>query len=226
MKLHFLGTGASDWTQEAKDAAGYHRHFSSAIVDGELLIDPGPHVLLACKEQGIDPASIRHIILTHPHNDHYSRETVEALGALGAEFHHMTAGESLTLGALTIRAVEGNHPTAAYCNHFHISKGKKRLFYALDGAWLTYDAFKTLKTYGADLAVLDATIGDCPGDYRIFEHNNLSMVEILKESLMPYVDRFMISHMAMTLHTDHDALVRRMEPSSIEVAYDGLTIEL
>ena len=226
MNIHFLGTGAADWTPTSLDAAGFHRHFSSALIDGELLIDPGPHVFNACKEQGIDPAAIRHIILTHPHNDHYSRQTVDALTAMGAEFHPITAGECLTLGDYTIRAVEGNHATVSYCVHFHITKGDKRLFYALDGAWLTYSAYQLLKTYGADLAVLDATIGDRPGDWRIFEHNNLAMVEIMKQTLSPYVGAFVISHMALTLHEDHLTLAKTMQEKGIVAAFDGLTLEI
>ena len=69
-------------------------------------------------------------------------------------------------------------------------------------------------------------LGDCPGDYRIFEHNNLNMVAEMKATLAPYVRRFFISHMARTLHTSHELLCSRMAPLDIEVAYDGLEIRL
>ena len=46
----------------------------------------------------------------------------------------------------------------------------------------------------------------------------------MKSSLEPYVDRFVISHMAKTLHTGHEKLSTRMEKDGIVTAYDGLEI--
>ena len=77
-----------------------------------------------------------------------------------------------------------------------------------------------------DYAVFDATIGMCDGDYRIFEHNNLKMVLEMQKSLKPYIKKFCISHMARTLHTDHQALCENMKSYNIEVAYDGLEVEI
>ena len=44
MKLTFLGTGAADWNINSYDAMPFFRRNSSALIDGTLLIDPGPHV--------------------------------------------------------------------------------------------------------------------------------------------------------------------------------------
>ena len=74
--------------------------------------------------------------------------------------------------------------------------------------------------------IFDATIGDTEGDYRIFEHNNLRMVEEMKLTLANCSRRFMISHMARTLHTDHITLAERMKRSGIEVAYDDMQLLL
>jgi len=74
--------------------------------------------------------------------------------------------------------------------------------------------------------VLDATIGDVPGDYRVFEHNNLTMVLEMQRSLALYVKRFCISHMARTLHGTQKELEDRMRPHGIEVAFDGFETEI
>lgn len=74
--------------------------------------------------------------------------------------------------------------------------------------------------------IFDATIGDVKGDYRIFEHNNLVMVEEMCDTFRKICNRFMISHMARTLHSDHDTLVNRMKRSGIEVAYDNFITEI
>ena len=52
------------------------------------------------------------------------------------------------------------------------------------------------------------------------------MVLEMKKSLEPYVRRFCISHMAMTLHTDHETLAEKMAEHDIITACDGLEIEI
>lgn len=224
MKLQFLGTGAADWEISGERNSEYRR-FSSALIDDVLLIDPGPFVPEAFKTFGIDPSKIKYIINTHRHGDHYNEEVVADLVRSGAEFIDFADGETKNAGKYTIEAVAGNHGTI-YTNHFFIDDGEKRLFYALDGSWLLISEVRAIQRKHVDLAILDGTIGDVVGDYRIFEHCNLRMVEEMKSSIKQYVDRFMISHMARTLHTDHKTLVARMEKSGIEVAFDGLITQI
>ena len=57
-------------------------------------------------------------------------------------------------------------------------------------------------------------------------HNTIAMVEIMMHTLRPYSDRFMVSHMARTLHTDHDTLEARLAPLEIVPAYDDMTVEI
>lgn len=226
MKLVFLGTGAADWdiTRPKKD--GEFRRFSSVLVDGRLLIDPGPCVLEAAGTFGVDLSSVKYILNTHDHDDHLHRPTLSRLMERGARFLPFSAGEVRRIGGYVIEAVQANHGTCPDAVHFLIDDGEKRFFYGLDGAWLLYPEIEAIKKRYVDLIVLDGTIGDIADDYRIFEHNNLIMVEEMKKSLASYAGRFMISHMARTLHTDHRTLVRRMLSSGIEVAYDGLATEL
>lgn len=224
MKITFLGTGAADWKfQKHKDLEGFRRN-SSLLIDDCLLIDPGADVpnALQCFHKSRD--QIKYILNTHRHVDHYSEETVFCLSH--ARFYPMRAGDVQSFDKYTVTALRANHSTCEDAVHFIISDGEKTLFYGLDGAWLMYDEVIAIQKCGIDLAVLDATVGDIPGDYRIFEHNNLNMVIEMKTSLEKYVKRFFISHMARTLHTSHDELVARMKPYAIEVAYDGFEIDL
>ena len=221
MKIFYLGTGAADWTPDDKESPEYRRN-SSALINGELLIDPGPCVFDALEAFGVRAEDIRYVINTHPHSDHFNKETLAALEALGAEFIPFSAGEVKTVGGYEITATAANHATSISAVHFIIDDGKKKIFYGLDSAWLLYSEVQAIIEKKIDLAVLDATIGFVEGDYRIFEHNNLRMVIEMKKTLAPYVRRFAISHMARTLHTDHETLVRDMAKHGIEVAYDGL----
>lgn len=226
MELLFLGTGAADWQPDVKDGAGYHRRFSSCLVDGSLLIDPGPHVPDALAEYGIDPHAIRYVLVTHPHRDHLSRTALQLLTDAGAVLIDPRGTDCVKAGKYTVRAYAANHATAKGAVHYLIDDGEKRLYYALDGAWLTYPEYRAIRDGGVSLAVLDATVGDVRGDWRIFEHNNLAMVEEMVHTLRPHVGRFVISHMAYTLHTDHPTLVARMAPLGITVAYDGFKTEI
>ena len=224
MKITFLGTGAADWKfHKHKDMEGFRRN-SSILIDDCLLVDPGPDVPNALLVFGKSADRIEYVINTHKHFDHYNEDTLRALPQ--ARFFPMCAGQTQTLGKYTVTALRANHSTCEDAIHFIISDGEKTLFYGLDGAWLMYDEVCALQKCGADLAVLDATIGDVPGDYRIFEHNNLNMVIEMKTTLEKYVNRFFISHMARTLHTSHGELVERMKPHGIEVAFDGCEVEI
>lgn len=224
MKITFLGTGAADWNiYEHRTLAGFRRN-SSVLIDGCLLIDPAPTVFDALSAFGKRAEDIKYIINTHKHPDHYCEETVSRLK--GAELCTMTAGEVLCLGKYTVTALRANHSTCDNALHFIVADGEKRLFYGLDGAWLLYDEVAAIKSATVDYAVLDATVGNISGDYRIFEHNNLNMVLEIKSSLEPYIKRFCISHIARTLHGTHKELEVQMKPHGIEVAFDGYEVEL
>ena len=223
MKILFLGTGAADFPERKEGVSGFRRT-ASALVDGVLLIDPGPWVLDAIKEYGVDDKSIKYIINTHRHGDHYSQSTVDFLLSAGAQFVDIKAGEKITLGDYYIEAYKGNH-TIDVC-HFIIKDGEKCLFYALDGAWLQYEEIRAVWKNKPDLAVFDATVGFVEKDWRVFEHNNLNMVIEMKKSIDKDIKKYVISHMAYTLHTDHQTLAEEMEKHGIVTAYDGLSIEL
>ncbi len=226
MKIRFLGTGAADWVLCENPNDGNYRFLSSAMIDGVLIIDPGPEVFKSAEKFGIDLSNVKYIINTHSHSDHYSAETVEKLCSAGAEFIRFAVGEQKTLGEYSISAYEGNHGTATDTVHFIIEKDGKRIFYGLDSAWLLYPEVAAIKKNGVDMAVLDGTIGNVDGDYRIFEHNNLNMVREMKKTLEPFVKTFVISHMAYTLHASHNELEAEMKECGIIAAFDNLELEI
>ncbi len=228
MKLHFLGTGAADWDSSKPHRSIDYRRFSSLLIDGKLLIDPGPCIFEFAETYQYKSlyTDIRYMINTHTHEDHLCSDTVHKLEEQDASFIPFAAFEEKQLGSYLITALPANHATAdnPYC--FIIESEGKRIFYGCDGAWLLYPTYRTIIKLKFDLMIFDATIGDIEGDYRIFEHNNLRMVEEMKFTLNHCSERFMISHMARTLHTDHAALTDRMKRSGIEVAYDDMQLAL
>jgi hypothetical protein len=82
-----------------------------------------------------------------------------------------------------------------------------------------------------DLAVLDCTMGDYDGDYRIGEHNSIKMLRVMLPSLkkVEIIDehtKVYFSHLAPSLHKPHDETVEIMKEIGASVAYDGLEIEI
>lgn len=224
MKIRFLGTGAADWDISKPLTIKNFRRFSAAVIDDCLLIDPGPCVYEFSDTFGYPLDNIKYVINTHRHGDHYSEDTVNRLVAAGAEFLELKSGDTVNIGCYSISAYAANHSTCADAVHFIISSTTdgKSIFYGLDGAWLLYDEVAAIKKLKPDIAVLDATIGDINGDYRIFEHNNLRMILEMQKSLSPFIKTFIISHMARTLHDRHEILEKRMSEYGIITAYDNL----
>ena len=69
MKVTFLGTGAADWDIKAYVPGQFHRRFSSALINDDLLIDPGPHIFHFCEQNGTPSLldGVKNIIVTHSH---------------------------------------------------------------------------------------------------------------------------------------------------------------
>lgn len=230
MKLHFLGTGAADWDINNPSADKNFRRFSSLLIDGTLLCDPGPCIFEFEKTMGYSEtglySGVRDIICTHRHGDHYCQASVDKLNF--AELHEISAWETYETENHIISAYPANHATAENPVHFVI-EGKadgKRIFYGCDGAWLFYDTYRALMKTTFDAMIFDCTIGDVKGDYRIFEHNNIAMVKEMKDTFSNISKRFIISHMARTLHESHEKTAEKLLPYGIITAYDNFIIEI
>lgn len=250
-----MGTGAADWGEPVSEQG--IRRFSSALLDGKVLIDPGPHIFKWF--DGTDTQKlfrgIECVVVTHSHGDHFCIESLEKLaknaGKLTVIGNH--AIESLVpksdsiifrgINALESTEISGYKITALPSNHYveECEKGDtfhyfvtapdgKKLFYGLDGAWLTNPEYRVLRENGADLMVLDCTCGDKTPEFRVFEHNTIPMVLIMVDTLRKFGalaenGKIFVSHLAKTLHEPHDAVCRRFSDSGVNVAYDGLTVE-
>ena len=254
MELTFVGTGAADWKAEQRGEPDYRR-FSSVLIGDDLLIDPGPHVFWYTEDFHCPDllCSVKNCLLTHSHDDHFRMDTLARIYAhsnaelwchghamdreqvfAGLQIHGLHTFTPTSIGNYIVTAVPANHSTAVPTEqalHFIIEQEGKRIFYGCDGAWLLRDTWYYLRELLFDLMIFDCTLGDCNGDRRIFEHNNLHMVEMLADAMrqnhvLKENGRIMISHLSRLAHETQDRVEARMQGSQIAVARDGLRIQV
>ncbi len=253
MKLTFLGTGAADWEQP--DESGMIRRFSSALLDGILMLDAPATAL----ELLAPDALVQDVCLTHGHRDHFCLDTLKELAARRKArgesplIVHVEAGWAGEVSGDHIRAcplkplepfqAAGYEVLPLPANHiprfpkerpvhYRISRGGRTLVYATDGAWMPYAAVAALRARKPfDALVIDATIGDGhDGDYRVFEHNSLPMVRMMTQAFqatgqLKADGRVYLTHLARTLHPPKAELEASLKPPYI-AAVDGMTVEI
>lgn len=254
MKLTFLGTGAADWPLK-KDGSGFSRYLSSALVNDDLLIDPGPCVPDAVRDIAPDLLnSVAEILLTHSHGDHFSLDTLRSLAARrpvrfyatpevaplvpdvpGLAFIPIEPFVPFRAGRYRILPLPASHSTGIPAEtpvFFVISEEETNLFYGTDGAWLPNKTFNCMKSFAFDAMVFDCTSGEIDGEFRIFEHNTIPMLEYMLRSIRVSFPSMLkpgclliAQHMARTLHTDPETLENRLSSFGMTAAWDGRTVE-
>ncbi len=251
MKLKFLGTGAADFSELLKTEEGFKlndksvRRSSSILVNDDLLIDCGPHTFLSLKKYGVDIKKIKYLLITHTHGDHFNVQAIQDLAKLTDEKLMLVVNkdaninidginvlgvshlQNIELGDYKIKVLPANHENFAV--HYDIEKNGEKLFYGLDGAWLMTDEMNAMRNRNYDILVLDATVGEYVGDYRVCEHNSLPMLRILKPTLFKNNacnenSLLILSHLARTLHEKHETVEKKEIGDGFTVAYDGLEI--
>ena len=216
MKLTFLGTGAADWDINQYDTMPEFRRFSSALVNDDLLIDPGPHVFHFAEKNGTPDLldGVKNIIVTHSHGDHFCPETVAKLctgrdctiwcapecmkvlnakigneAALGIQFRSTEIGKTYKIGEYRITPLRSNHfaTPGEITRVYLIERDGRILFYGCDSAWLPTETWNFMRELPINTLVMELTCGEIATyDWRIFEHNTPEMLEIMLTMFRKY----------------------------------------
>ena len=254
LKLYYIGTGAADWTKENGARDGVTRRFTATLVNDDLMIDLAWTTPLSYFERDSVCAGVKYIIYTHSHNDHYDRDILLALldtRALTVLCHAdfaarlpahgnltvipLEPGEEVAVGRYKILPLRANHRVASHPSeqplHYVIASEGKKIFWGADGAWLYCDTWQALlKQAPFDRMVLDGTLGEGEGDWRIFEHNNLPMIRlmqatIVKKGMLGEAGQLWIAHLSRDAHESPVTLPTTLEKEQIFVANDDIKDE-
>ncbi len=251
-----MGTGAADWNIDRRQGTAFFRRFSSALADDKLVIDPGPYIYDFARLSGMPHLfdNVTETVITHSHGDHMNADSIKRLscgkeftvycdgavadkliasGVSNVEYVRLTPFEPVvTRAGYEIIPCRSNHgPYLAGENTFNyiIGRDGRSFFYGLDSGWIMYDTWLCIKKRRPNAVIFECTLGDCPGDDRMFGHTSISMIEIMLQTMRtqhgPADDAaYYTSHMARTLHGTHEELRERLAPLGVTPAYDGMRI--
>ncbi len=260
-ELVFLGTGTAHMDKRALPGGDCENHFdksvrrcSSALLNGNCLIDCGPFTVSSLKIIGKPLSEITDIFFTHLHGDHYRAEAVAAVAAAGkeplrvwlredavfpeipnVELHRLADRVTVnTPCGFKVTGLRSNHDQKFFPEYLYFESGEKHLLYATDGAWMLFETYYFLRNSLLDLLVWDSTVGDDPTNFRMAEHNSLPMQRLMRGSLESLNVLGKDSVICMThiggpgscghLPTQEE-IEKQVEPDGFVVAYDGFRIE-
>lgn len=253
MDIRFMGTGAADFsplleTEFRNKLSKNARRSSSLLINSHILIDCGPHTPDSFSIQGIDPSQVTDLLVTHFHSDHFNRESIARIAACrstplrmwyradaspnpieNVEFHPVAPLETFETEHFQGMALAANH--RANPLHYDIEINGVRLFYGCDGAWLLNETFYAMMKRQYHCMILDATVGDYNGDYRLGEHNSVPMIRLMTASFISQNviapnGIICLSHLARTLHNPHEEVAQNLASEGYTVAYDGLQLKI
>ena len=261
MKLLFLGTGAAGAikTPNAEIKPG-QRRCSSMMIDGSVVVDIALQSFDYATELGVNTAAVTDIFLSHTHGDHYCKATLMQYAEAATQkinfwchetavpYLHLTEEEAAKINLCTVKNMQkfetaGMTVTALPANHvagpdeqpvhYIFEKDEQVLFYGCDGGWFRCDTWQYLyrKRIVFTAMILEATVGELPGNFRIGEHNTIPMLRLLltamrENGVLPRDATLIADHIGVP---PYDALKKGdyglLTELGMIVAKDGLTVE-
>lgn len=166
-------------------------------------------------------------------NDCAIKGTFNALDGLGGDrfiFHLVAPFLTYEYEGYKITPILANHAKMELCYNYIIEKDNKVFFYGLDSGYLCDESFNFLKKFKIDVAVLECTYSLREGE-RTDNHLNfkslINEVNRLKEQgTLSDKSRVIASHVSHSSGLTHAQTEEILSKEGIEVAYDGLIVNI
>lgn len=260
MKLRFLGTGAAGSMKRSEsEMIEGQRRCSSLLIDGVFVVDLSPQSIDYADKLGVDTTAVTDVFLTHSHCDHYKKTMLLSLAKKTKKklnfWCHKGAIDALKLddeekelinlcpvevmdkwetGGAKITALAANHIVEGSPEqplHYIFEKDRKSLFYGCDGGWFVARTWEYMRKIKLDAIILDATVGDDAGNFRIGTHNTFPMLKLINSALfdnkiMDESGVRIANHIAPSVYDMDEVQIKELFASiGMITAVDGLELE-
>lgn len=271
MKIHFLGTAASEGIpnphctcnvcEETREQRGKNiRSRTSVIIDDELKVDDPPDAFYHAIRDNYNLTKLKDLLMTHSHGDHFTPQDMlnriegfahgvnEPLHIYGNDlviqgysqyipddknrfiYHRMIPFKEIETQTAIITPLLADHDSNETCLLYFIKKDGMNILYGNDTGWFPEDTWNWLKGKQIDLAVLDCT-GGYNNDKRSTNHMCIETVLETKrmfneQNMLKKHSRIIATHFTHNAGLLHEDFVKAFEPYDIEVAYDGMIINM
>lgn len=261
MEILLLGTGAADGIPNVfctcETCADYRtrgelRTPTSILIDGCLLVDPGPESPRQVSRYGRDLSACIGILAGHAHDDHLDPSLLmhrswvsnQALTFAGpapvidlsqrwidpeqsaVRFVTLTAGDIISIGGYRIEALAANHEAYGEAVLYRISDASAAVLYLTDTGSLPERTLAALAGRRVDLVMLEETFGLAEG--KGSQHHNLHSFAVTVSALR---DRGVIDDRTrvIPIHIGHDnpplgPFQQHLAAIGVEVVPDGTVL--
>lgn len=144
-------------------------------------------------------------------------------------FTELQPGEVTHCGQTSVTAVTSQHSKPGSVFNYIIERNGKTLLYALDCGGYDADMIEIIKSKRYDCVVLEGTFGEMPVEWSMHQNlaKNLRMLEFFhNNNLWKNGPRMILSHLAPHWTPPYDLYVQTIAPYGLELAYDGLTVDI
>lgn len=156
-------------------------------------------------------------------------KSLDDMEELKINLHEIREGKEEKTDGYRILPVRGNHGSQQGFSHSYIiQKDEKTLLYALDSGSYDEDQFALIQEYQYDAVIMEGTTGlnEQYGGHMCLV-NNIRIRERLKENkCLRENSRFLLTHLSPHWCPPHDWYESIVASEGLELAYDGLQIEI
>ena len=156
-------------------------------------------------------------------------KSLDDMEELKINLHEIKEGKEEKTDGYRILPVRGNHGSQQGFSHSYIiQKDEKMLLYALDSGSYDEDQFALIQEYQYDAVIMEGTTGlnEQYGGHMCLV-NNIRIRDRLKENkCLRENSRFLLTHLSPHWCPPHDWYESIVASEGLELAYDGLQIEI